>query len=160
QVMSDPSARTRYLQKRVWQHLQRWPCGLVAVACRNEPAFYRSRATGAWTQKGGDYQSAPVGYVEEPDSSTVSNYVAAAREFIPQLGVAAGCVILAAVPTAKTPSGTARMVAAELGLPLIAPQPDSLTTYDGSHLNRPSAERWSQAFLDRAGPQILNCLKH
>lgn len=160
QVMNDPSARTHYRQKQVWQRLQLWPCGVLSLACRNEPAFYRSRATGAWLQRGGSYQSGNVGYIEEPDTSTVRTYVAAAREFIPQLGVPQECVILTAVPTGKTPSGTARAIAAELGMELVAPQPEGLTTYDGSHLNRPSAERWSQAFLEAAGPRILSCLRH
>lgn len=158
QVMTDPSARTRYLQKRFWQHVQAWPCEVYAPSCRNEPAFYRSRLTGAWTQHGGQYESKPVSYNLEPDSSTVRSYVAAAREFLPQLGVPSPCIILTVVLSAKTPTATARAITAELGMDLVAPQPEGLRTYDGSHLDRPSAERWSAVFLEAAGSRIRTCL--
>jgi hypothetical protein len=46
-----------------------------------------------------------------------------------------------------------------LGSELIAPQVDGLRTFDGSHLDAASAERWSAAFLDAAGPRIRECLK-
>jgi hypothetical protein len=32
--------------------------------------------------------------------------------------------------------------------------------FDHAHLDRPSAERWSRAFLEAAGPQIRECLNH
>lgn len=158
QVMTDPSARTRYLQKRLWQHLQRWPCGALPAGCRHEPGFYRSRQTGAWTQQGGDYESKPVGYNETVDTATVRSYVEAARAFIPQLGLPPECVLLTVVPSARTPSATARAITAELGMDLFAPEPEGLVTYDGSHLDRPSAERWSGAFLEAAEARIRQCV--
>jgi len=53
---------------------------------------------------------------------------------------------------------TAGAVADALGLNLVAPELEGLQTFDGSHLDPASAERWSKAFLDAAGPQIRKCL--
>jgi hypothetical protein len=58
----------------------------------------------------------------------------------------------------STKSGTAKAIANALGLSLIAPELPGLNTFDGSHLDRPSAERWSQAFLKEASPRIRDCL--
>jgi hypothetical protein len=33
-----------------------------------------------------------------------------------------------------------------------------LQTWDGYHLDQPSAERWSRAFFETAGPEIRSCL--
>jgi len=35
---------------------------------------------------------------------------------------------------------------------------DNLNTFDGSHLDAVSAERWSASFLETAGPRIRQCL--
>jgi hypothetical protein len=49
-------------------------------------------------------------------------------------------------------------IAAKLGHDLLAPQIDGLLTFDGSHLDEASAERWSAAFLREAGPRIRRCV--
>ena len=54
---------------------------------------------------------------------------------------------------------TAAAVAKELGIAFVPGAPDGLTTFDGSHLNQSSAERWSSAFFQAAVPQIRSCLK-
>ena len=59
-----------------------------------------------------------------------------------------------------TPIGTARAIANTLGRPLIAPELADLQTFDESHLDSPSAERWSSAFLAEATPRIRQCLDH
>jgi hypothetical protein len=45
-----------------------------------------------------------------------------------------------------------------VGRDFIAPSLDGLLTFDGSHLDEPSAERWSAAFFEEAGPRIAKCL--
>jgi hypothetical protein len=40
---------------------------------------------------------------------------------------------------------------------LVTPQLEGLRTFDGSHLGGDSAERWSAAFYDIAGPRIRHC---
>jgi hypothetical protein len=42
---------------------------------------------------------------------------------------------------------------------LVAPRLDGLYTTDGYHLDRASADRWSRAFLEAAGPEIRSCLE-
>ena len=43
---------------------------------------------------------------------------------------------------------------------LVVPQNlDGLQTFDGTHLDHASAERWSEAFFKTAGPQIQKCLE-
>ena len=68
------------------------------------------------------------------------------------------CILFTLVPTGKTNFEIAEAVAAGLGKTLISPNPVGLLTFDGSHLDRPSAERWSEAFFQLAGPKIRNCL--
>jgi hypothetical protein len=48
-------------------------------------------------------------------------------------------------------------IAEKLGHDLLAPGVEDLSTYDGSHLDEASAERWSAAFLREAGPRIQSC---
>jgi hypothetical protein len=58
----------------------------------------------------------------------------------------------------ETQTKAASAIAAALGLELIAPELEGLQTFDGSHLDPPSAERWSRAFFQAAGPKIRQCL--
>jgi hypothetical protein len=54
--------------------------------------------------------------------------------------------------------GNASAIASGAGLPLVAPEPEGLSTSDGYHLDRVSADRWARAFLEAAGPEIRSCL--
>ncbi len=65
---------------------------------------------------------------------------------------------LTMVPTVNTRIGTARAIAQGLGRDLIAPELEGLNTFDESHLDQESAQRWSAAFLSAAGPEIQKCL--
>jgi hypothetical protein len=49
-------------------------------------------------------------------------------------------------------------IAASLDHDVVAPQIEGLHTFDGSHLDEASAERWSAAFLKEAGPRIRDCV--
>ena len=93
-------------------------------------------------------------------------YSASARSFLSQVPVQGDCIILTTVPTVRenafvyAPSvETAEAVAKELGVSFVPAAIDGLRTFDGSHLNQSSAERWSRAFFQAAGPQILRCAK-
>jgi len=93
----------------------------------------------------------------------VDDYVEYGRVFVSRLPVSRDCIVLTNVPTEErtvgTGAGTAKAIAAALGLDLIAPELDHLRTFDGYHLDRQSAERWSSALMAAAGPTILKCLK-
>jgi hypothetical protein len=157
-VMRDSGARTRYARKRRWQDGHRLVCQRLPVVCGDEVAFFRSRTTGAWVVSGGQFQSAPVSYDESVDRSVVEAYVTSGSRFLSDLAVGRGCHILTMVPSVNTPIGTAKAIAQALGRKLVAPELAGLITFDGSHLDQDSAERWSTAFMAAAGPQIRKCL--
>jgi hypothetical protein len=157
-VMRDESARNRYEQKRHWQPTHKVICTIFNVVCGDEIAIFRSRPTGAWLLTGGRFTSAPVSYNEDIDQNRVASYTALGKEFLPTLSTDRACTILTIVPTVKTDIGTAKAIAGALGLKLVAPRLEGLMTFDGYHLNRESAQRWSTAFLEEAGPQIRKCL--
>ncbi len=157
-VMRDESARTRYVEKRRWQRIHKAICKTFEAVCGNEVAVFRSRSTGAYLTTGGRFTSEPVSYVEDIDQSVVAASSALGNEFLPTLSVDRACTILTIVPKVKTGAGTAKAIAAALRLNLVAPRPTGLITFDHSHLDPESAQRWSAAFLEAAGPQIRKCL--
>ena len=157
-VMRDESARTRYEQKRQWQRLHKATCTTFKAVCGHQEAIFRSRSAGAWLVTGGQFTSEPVSYDEDIDQNTLASYTALGNEFLPRLSADRTCTVLTVVPTVKTRIGTAKAIALALGLNLVAPRLAGLMTFDGYHLDRESAQRWSAAFLEEAGPQIRNCL--
>ena len=89
----------------------------------------------------------------------VKDSTALAIEFLKQFAKGR-CVILTDVPFPETKIGDAAAIAAGAGLPLVVPpEMDGLNTTDGYHLDRVSADRWSKAFLEMAGPEIRSCLE-
>jgi hypothetical protein len=159
QILHDADIERRYREKRLWQHLHRSVCSRVHAVCGRQFTYYRTRYSGHWKTFGNN----------KPDHSFTSNgpaqdqaqwpqYGALARQFIDALPVERGCVVLTFVPYPDGRRAEAQAIAEELGLPLFSPQLPSLQTFDGSHLDLPSAERWSGAFFDAAGAQIRHCL--
>jgi hypothetical protein len=157
-AMRDESARTRTEDKRQWQSLHKAICTTFKSLCGHEEAIFRSRSTGAWRVTGDRFTSEPVSYGEDVDQKKLASYTALGNEFLPSLSTGRTCTILTIVPTVKTDVGTAKAVAAALGLTLVAPNLAGLVTFDQVHLNPESAQRWSAAFLEEAGPQIRKCL--
>jgi hypothetical protein len=157
-VMRDESARTRYEQKRQWQRIHKAICTTYKAVCGQEAAFFRSRSAGAWLVAGGRFTSEPVSYDQDINQNVLASYTTLGKEFLPSLSADRACTILTIVPTVKTGVGTAKAIAAALGLNLVAPRLAGLITFDQSHLDPESAQRWSAAFLEEAGPQIRKCL--
>jgi hypothetical protein len=157
-VMHDTGAYSRYQRKRVWQLPHRLLCSRLPSLCGNTEAFYRSIDTGAYTHTGGEDIQFPVTYDSKVDKKMVADYAERGAAFVSSIPVSRKCVLLTMVPGGSTDTGTAKALADALGLTLIAPQLRDLSTFDRSHLDRPSAERWSQAFLDAAAPRIHECL--
>ena len=84
----------------------------------------------------------------------VKDSTALAIEFLKQFAKGK-CVILTDVPYPETKIGNAEAIAAGAGLPLVVPpELEGLNTTDGYHLDRVSADRWSKAFLEAAGPKF------
>jgi hypothetical protein len=157
-VMRDNQAKSHYQRKRLWQLPHRLACADGSAVCGDKEAFYRSIATGEYIRKGGERGRFPVSYASVVDRKIVDDYVKRGREFIASLPADHGCIIVTLVPSKDTAVATTQAIADALDLTLIAPRIEDLTMFDHSHLDRPSAERWSQAFFEAAGPRLQACL--
>lgn len=158
-ILHDPEARRRYEDKRFWQLVHQHACGILPALCGNDGVIFRSRKTGAFTKRTAVLKTVPVSYDEIEDPNAVKTSTAAAIEFMTHLPKQEKCVILTTVPTVGTKVADAVAIARSVGLDLVTPgNLEELNTYDGSHLDRPSAERWARAFFQVAGPRILSCL--
>jgi hypothetical protein len=157
-VLQDESANTRYENKRQWQRIHKPICTTFKAVCGNEFAIFRSRSAGAWLVTGGGLTSEPVSYDDDIDQKMIASYTALANQFLPSVSADRGCTILTIVPAVNTGIGTAKAIAGALSLNFVAPRPGGLITFDHYHLDPESAQRWSAAFLEEAGPQIRKCL--
>jgi hypothetical protein len=103
--------------------------------------------------------TAPVSYDWEISQSVVDNNGAVANDFLSGLTIERKCIILTMVPTVDTKIGNVSAIAEAAGLDLVNPETQAgLRTNDGSHLDEPSAEKWSRAFFQSAGSRIRSCL--
>jgi hypothetical protein len=158
-VMHDASAWNHYEVKHLWQLAHETLCQGLPALCGKRYTIFRSRETGAYRLSGlGEFQSHPVSYDEKVDPAAAEREAAEGKAFLSKLPVGADCVILTVIPTDETSLGTANAIAKAIGQPLVNPEIAKLQTFDGSHLDPQSAERWSEAFLKAAGPQIRRCL--
>ena len=157
-VLRDSNARIRYAVKRAWQSLHQRICHSFAAICGDNYVIFRSRKTGDYRVWGLDkFKSRAVSYDRTVNRAETDLEIATAREFLRDLPVNSPCVILTMVPMAGTKIDKAKAIAAALDMDLVAPDLEGLRTFDGSHLDRASAERWSQAFLQAAAPRIRQC---
>ena len=82
-----------------------------------------------------------------------------AETFLPLLPVPRSCVVLTGIPTPNADSqGMASAIGRRLGVPVVQVALDGMESPDGNHLTAASAERWSAAFFEAAGPVIKACL--
>jgi hypothetical protein len=164
-LMNEPESRNRYKQKFYWQKLHERICGTVSRLCGNGFSFIRKRTTGAWLFQGANFlaqanfSDQPVVYDWSVDSIVLGNYEIRAKEFLAAVAIEPICVVLTNMPNSDTSAGTAKALAERLGLPLVAPEMEGLTTFDGSHLDPDSAARWSYVFIKALGPHVEQCLQ-
>jgi hypothetical protein len=159
-ILHNPNARNLYGMKRRWQGVHQSICTTFAALCGNNYVIYRSRETGAYTKRTNKTKPAPVSYDEVISQDVVESETAAAISFFSHQDVKRDCVILTMVPTVETKIGTAKALAKALGMELVVPGGrDGFQTFDGSHLDQSSAERWSRAFLQAASSRIQSCLE-
>jgi hypothetical protein len=159
-IFHDPEARHRYEVKRLWQRVHEPICKTFAALCGHKFVIFRSRETGAYYTEGAAQQKiTPVSYNQVISENVVDSNTAAAIDFLSRFAQGR-CVILTTVPFVETTIGNASAIATGVGAGLITPGPlEELQTYDGYHLDQPSAQRWSQAFFEAAGPRIRSCLE-
>jgi hypothetical protein len=159
-IFHEQGARKQYETKRLWQRVHEPICKKFAMLCGASFTIFRSRETGAYHEEGGPRtKMIPVSYDPSVDQEVVDRNATAAVDFLSRF-TQRKCVILTMVPYVGTKIGNATAIATALGMELVTPSiPEGLQTFDGNHLDQPSASRWSQAFFQAAGPQIRSCLE-
>jgi hypothetical protein len=157
-VMAGGDTLRHYQDKMFRQRVQEFVCSRLRGLCGHRFAFFRSRLTGQWARSGGSFPAVPASEDGAVDEALVTQQTAGGTEFLAPLPIAQECVVLTMVPSVSTRYAEAAAIAERLHLPLVAPRLEGLRTFDGSHLDSASAERWSRAFYEQAGPLIERCL--
>lgn len=126
--------------------------------CGRAPTIYRARSNGMWLTK--YYRPDHHHRVAEDDSllDRLPNSIEVAKAFMQTHQLPPECVILTVTPQQSTPVAFAQQLAGQLGTPFVYPRLDELYTVDKEHLDPPSAERFSDAFLQQAAPWLERCL--
>jgi hypothetical protein len=150
-IFHDPEARHKYEAKRFWQRVHEPTCKAFAQLC--------GRETGLYCAKGeAPRKVTPVSYDQIVNQNIVDSNIATAVNFLSRYA-RGKCVILTTVPFVETKIGNANTIAESAGAKLVRLGfLQILKTYDGYQLDRPRAERWSQAFYLAACSKIRSCL--
>lgn len=144
-----PSLCERFGRDKPWS---RWTCG-------SKPTLFRARSNGTWVVE--HYrpdQHIPVLYSDTHLMDKLDDTVAAAERFFAVTGVDRDCVVLTTTPQNPTPLTMTRELAERLDVAFEFPELDDLWTIDASHLDAPSAERWSAALMRQLAPHIERCV--
>ena len=158
EILHGENVESRYRRKKIWQYPHRFLCTALSVLCGENLAFFRARSDGTWRLEGSE-RLAGSGVGDDPKPGDGwSEEIDLAQRFVAHLPVDPHCVVLTVVPTKATPRAEAQAVASALGLDLLAPTVEGLHTFDGSHLDAESAQRWASEFFRVAGPRISDCL--
>ncbi|WP_213770074.1 hypothetical protein [Bradyrhizobium sp. dw_78] len=178
-LMSTPAAMFRprtellfwttfygYLLKGGFTRIVRPICSQLPFVCSETlQTLWRKRETGEWmwrdtfAEANRSLPINPAARSPAPDESAMQDYEKAAQLFIGSLGLPRHCIILTAIPNSlTTDEPIADRLGARLQLPVIIPHVNDLATIDNSHLNGPSADRWSDAFLRESAPALDRCL--
>jgi hypothetical protein len=159
-IFHDPEARNRYEEKRFWQRVHEPICKMFTSLCGHKFVVFRSRETGAYYTEGAAQEKiTPVTYDKVANDSVINRNAASAIDFLAHY-TQGKCVILTTVPFVGTKIGEANAIAKGIGMSLMIPTlQGGFQTYDGWHLDQPSAARWSEAFFQETGARIQSCLK-
>jgi hypothetical protein len=158
-VMDNPDARSRYERKQFWQTLHRAVCSHLTFVCGNSYAIFKNQNNGTWRATGLISANEAASIDEKIDPAEIVGEIDSGNKFLDALGVDRNCVIFTLVPSVDAPRPGSVQIAAALKVDFISPQLDDLLTFDGSHLDKQSADRWAGAFFDAAGPKISQCAK-
>lgn len=159
-ILRDKDIEDQYNKKKFWQYLHQPLCTVFPVLCGSQLTFFRFRENGNWLLRGsGGTETSGVSVGPSSNEEKWQHYAALAETFISALPVERQCIVLTITPYNATMLTEATAIASALGLELFFPAVEGLRTFDGSHLDPPSAERWSKAFFNVAGDRIQNCLE-
>jgi hypothetical protein len=158
-VWHGEASLSRYRRKQIWQTPHRVICEAVPWVCANHLAFFRDVRDGTWSFQGDEgLVPAPVAALNPRSPEQIAKRVEVANAFIAKLPVPRSCVFMTVVPSGETPWEEAEAFAAGAGVELFAPDGEGLRTFDDSHLDGRSAERWSMEFLAMAGDKLASCV--
>ena len=159
-ILHDPMARNGYRWKQFWQRLHEPICKKLPIICGSKYVIFRSRETGTYFTIGKMLNNTtPVSFDQSVNQAMIDGNVAGAIDFMKRF-TQGKCVILTLVPYSGTDIADAKAIAAALGKKLVTPDNlDGLQTSDGYHLDQQSAQRWSEAFFEVAGPEIRSCIE-
>jgi hypothetical protein len=151
--------------KKAFGVLRAFVCSDIGRCTETLESTYRDRRTGQWIWHGVLYPpDRKVTTITDEKSlpwsaGDVPPWRREAEAFLAKIPVRRSCIILTGVPNPQVDAeGMAAAIGKAVGLPVVAPHISGLSTVDGSHLNAPSAARWSAAFLAAAAPTIDACL--
>jgi hypothetical protein len=153
-----------YELKRAYIAAQPPICTLLEEMCvPKHAAIYRSIHDGAWTPRDlvpeGSDQPFTVAAKLTYTSAMATADLAFAAEFLRALGVAKECVVLTSPPSpAVNADAYVTEMGRQLGIRVVLPDRNGLTTFDGSHLSTASAERWSGDLLREVDTLITDCV--
>lgn len=160
--------KTRFDFFHAAQSVQKWACSSGIEALENyyckgrQGAGWRSAVTGRFKWE----------LVAEPEKNKVftarkevnppvgrlNTILPNAREFLGNSNFKDSCHVLYLVNSPNSEPNLQTALAAEVGaLPVYTPFND-LRTYDKSHLDRPTSERWASAFVKDLDPILDKCL--
>ncbi len=156
------AAYVHLLIERLAQSVQRATCGAHALrllTCGEARTIYRSRIDGTWDiTYYRESRKFPVAIDPSRHLALAPRAVEVARRFLAAARLAPRCLLLTSVPSNFATPLLAQQIADALGSPMVEAALDGLSTFDLSHLDAPSADRWSAQFLKRAGPLIDACM--
>jgi hypothetical protein len=154
-----------FATRKVFNGLQPIVCGLARYFCvSSESAVYRSERDGAWITE----TYAPARQPGRPiiaqkivplDPRPLPSEVDSGERLFAALGLSKTCIALTVVPNNALDSEPyAVEIGRQLGVPVLLPRLEGLTTFDASHLTRNSAERWSAEMMRELDPLMARCL--
>jgi hypothetical protein len=148
------------------QRFQRWHaaiCQRLPVLCDGSFALFRSRLDGRLILPPFPLPRYPLPVAQTISAGLAADLVAAeaiGRRFLAERGLAAACVVLTVVPTETVPAEAGQRLAERLGLPFVLPDVGPLATFDHSHLDPASADRFAGAFWTSVEKRLDACLTH
>jgi hypothetical protein len=152
--------------KRLWQIVHRASCASrrwSAIICGSTFATFRAEEDGRLIVDysllfGMPLPRRPVTFGQHIDPALVRTWVDNARSFFARHDLDPACTVLTAVPSGIDFEEASKAIATELRTPYIRPVIEGLYTIDGAHLDKPSAEAWSERFWREAEPIINRCV--
>jgi hypothetical protein len=157
--------RIAYEEKKWFRDGQSLVCSYVPTICTQDVmSFYRSYSNGTLIWR--DISYPPNGAVpfSEPTQGQVVGTDVADRNrgfaigFLKEAGVRPSCAVITTVPNNQINSvAFTHRLGELLRTPVVIPRVGDLVGVDPSHLDWPSAQRWSAAFLELLDPILSQC---